>query len=127
MIEFFINNWQPISNTIGAIFIFLIGRKSRRIKGQEAETILSKKELENYKLEFEIKSQMLDNLKKDFDERADFLVERNEKLESNIKKLDLIIEQQEGIIQRQSKIIISQRETILQYEQKFKKVDNENT
>ncbi|MFL0077022.1 hypothetical protein V3A08_07485 [Tenacibaculum maritimum] len=127
MLDFLIENWEAISKGMAAIFIFFIGRKTRKIKGKEIELLAYEKKLENYNLEFEIKSQMLESLKKDFDNRADYLLERNEKLEKNNKKLDTIIEQQEEIIQRQNKIIISQTNIILRYEQKFGKIENENS
>ena len=117
--EFLMNNWQPIAHMIGGVLIFILGRKTRKVSEKEAEFLAYEKKLENYQLEFEIKSQMLENLKNDYDGRTDYLKNHVVELEKNNLKLDTIIEQQEDIIQRQNKIIASQRGVILRYEQKF--------
>ncbi|CAM1359134.1 hypothetical protein TPENAI_10267 [Tenacibaculum litopenaei] len=103
--DFLQKNWQAIANMIGAIFIFLLGRKSRRIKGKEAEFLAYEKKLENYKLEFDIKSEMLENLKRDYDNRASYLEKNLNKVVENNKELSAIIKEQHSIIDSHKKLI----------------------
>ncbi|MFD0992375.1 hypothetical protein [Tenacibaculum geojense] len=119
ILDYLLQNWQPIAGTLGSILMFFLGKKTRVTHQREAEFLAYEKKLENYRLEFEIKSQMLENLKKDYHGRTDFLKDHVAEVEKINKQLDAIIEQQEDIIKRQNIIIASQKQKITQYEQKF--------
>ncbi|MDB0601333.1 hypothetical protein PL373_09265 [Tenacibaculum maritimum] len=116
---FLFENGIMILQMIGAVFIFLLGRKSRKVKDKEAEFLAYEKKLENYKLEFDIKSQMLENLKNDYDDRGAFLEKNLDKVKAINKELSAIITDNKKVITRQSKVIDTLNEINLKYEQKF--------
>lgn len=103
-------NWQAIVNTIGAIVIFFLGWKTRKATAKEVEFLAYKKKLETYELEFEMKTEMLENLKKDYEDRFAFIENHLTKVKDINKKLQNIIEDQNLMISK--------------YEQKLKSFEN---
>ncbi|MFL0063736.1 hypothetical protein [Tenacibaculum maritimum] len=116
--SFLEKNWLTIVNMIGAVFMFFLGRKTRKVNNKTAEFLAYEKKLENYDLEFEIKTKMLENLKKDYDSRAIFLEDNLNIIKKNNDELT-------EIVKSQSEIIISQKNIIqkLQTEQKQKSLE----
>ncbi len=113
--SFIEKNWHSIVNTLGAILVFFIGRKTRKRKEKEADFLAYQTKINTYDLEFELKAEMLENLRKDYESRYEFLDNNLRKVEEQNKKLVTILESQ-------SKIINQQNEIIANYELKFGKI-----
>lgn len=105
LIDFLLNNWETIAKMVGAAFLFLLGRKSRKVNYKEAEFLAYMKKLETYELEFSLKTDMLESLKKDYESRYVMM-------EKNLAKAVTQNHKSESIIK-------SLENTIAQYEQKF--------
>lgn len=116
MVNFFIENFQYLIEVLGFVFAFFIGTKARKIKLKDQEFSAYQKKLENFEKEFKIKTEMLDILKKDFDDRNDYLSDRNIQLEQNRSKMDKIILDQQVFIEKQRQVIDKQAVKILEYE-----------
>ncbi|CAM1355845.1 hypothetical protein [Tenacibaculum halocynthiae] len=110
MAVFVKENWQAIVNTIGAIVIFFLGWKTRKTTAKEVEFLAYKKKLETYEMEFEMKTEMLENLKKDYEDRFAFIESHLTKVKEINKKLRNIIEGQDKMLSK--------------YEQKLKSFEN---
>ncbi|CAM1374413.1 protein of unknown function [Tenacibaculum litopenaei] len=103
MEQFIVSNWHIILPVISAIFSYLVGLKSKRIKLRESEYLAKQKMLETYQLEFNIKDEMLEKLKKDYISQENRFLKSLELVEQQNKRLAQIIEKQKKVIENYEK------------------------